>query len=721
MTSIDLDTISLLENDNLSETGTINFSCGAHFLEKVEDTKDSVWLVQVLQIGAPRNGRRKISNFRWKHLIKHLSRFGIQAGIFNCILDPEQVIQRLFNHNLFFIYSYFKCRFCDKKGWIKDEIILAMPEGYCSKDKVTMKPYRGSQMEPMAVFNWINSELSVRVQKVSSVSELMKHWLMYDDMVHGNHSNLTKHDNCQEYVRVFLLSSLMVPPMFFSALSVKFSGRVKFGIIDNESKEKQEMVELITTKVLHEAGTIDSLKIRTSYFFATPEEVRRFGSKHGEHYNYKSLFSSLQSMHPEANDVFKFSLIIISVASCFDFVFFSHLSLYKIVIGALWSLFKWNLILIFCWMAMLGIFCTFQQADVVLDALLLVVRTISSSDPFNQLRSDWLYYLQTRNGWVVPFTTFSVFYLLVFIAHKQLFALFRSTSSPTQPSSIFWNFGFWETQISNLLQPLFTTSSRHAGTDMDYDDDHSSDYDMMEMFIERLAMPDLWLRPIISLQYLHDLPIWRYTGHRANSTLSNESDCSEEIEEAMPHFDDSSATELNFSSQPYLFICEKCRAALHPSKRKVASRNKCKEARDRQASLRITSLQAAKYLMDGNYKCMCRHAEQGTEGGESLDDEASYVSHFQEEKIREHRKWTKTNDVSDYQNGNVPKGIIMASECSICLDSYKRKDMLCGLPCGHAYHQNCIMGWLTRDNHCCPVCRWPAYKAKPCRKHILSD
>ena len=68
-----------------------------------------------------------------------------------------------------------------------------------------------------------------------------------------------------------------------------------------------------------------------------------------------------------------------------------------------------------------------------------------------------------------------------------------------------------------------------------------------------------------------------------------------------------------------------------------------------------------------------------------------------------------------------PLGVIFMTECAICLESYKIGATLCGLPCGHAFHQQCILGWLQRDNHCCPVCRWPPYKAKPCSLHAHID
>lgn len=55
---------------------------------------------------------------------------------------------------------------------------------------------------------------------------------------------------------------------------------------------------------------------------------------------------------------------------------------------------------------------------------------------------------------------------------------------------------------------------------------------------------------------------------------------------------------------------------------------------------------------------------------------------------------------------------IPSADCAICLDKYRYTVDVCGLPCGHQFHHNCIMVWLQRDNHHCPICRWPAYQNK---------
>ncbi|KAI9077899.1 hypothetical protein K1719_040160 [Acacia pycnantha] len=50
---------------------------------------------------------------------------------------------------------------------------------------------------------------------------------------------------------------------------------------------------------------------------------------------------------------------------------------------------------------------------------------------------------------------------------------------------------------------------------------------------------------------------------------------------------------------------------------------------------------------------------------------------------------------------------IKTSTCSICLEAFDDEDGddVSGLPCGHFFHDNCIVGWL-KTGHTCPLCRF---------------
>ena len=46
----------------------------------------------------------------------------------------------------------------------------------------------------------------------------------------------------------------------------------------------------------------------------------------------------------------------------------------------------------------------------------------------------------------------------------------------------------------------------------------------------------------------------------------------------------------------------------------------------------------------------------------------------------------------------------LLNECSICLENYKKDDMIIILSCNHDYHEPCLKEW-SKNNNSCPHCR----------------
>ncbi|CAL9106916.1 unnamed protein product [Musa acuminata var. zebrina] len=44
------------------------------------------------------------------------------------------------------------------------------------------------------------------------------------------------------------------------------------------------------------------------------------------------------------------------------------------------------------------------------------------------------------------------------------------------------------------------------------------------------------------------------------------------------------------------------------------------------------------------------------------------------------------------------------AECAVCLEEFKRGDVLLRLPCAHRFHCDCVVPWLQSNSHC-PCCR----------------
>lgn len=42
--------------------------------------------------------------------------------------------------------------------------------------------------------------------------------------------------------------------------------------------------------------------------------------------------------------------------------------------------------------------------------------------------------------------------------------------------------------------------------------------------------------------------------------------------------------------------------------------------------------------------------------------------------------------------------------CPVCLEQYKLEEEMCGMPCDHSFHTDCLIPWLRNHNNC-PICR----------------
>ncbi|PIA15900.1 hypothetical protein COEREDRAFT_81623 [Coemansia reversa NRRL 1564] len=57
--------------------------------------------------------------------------------------------------------------------------------------------------------------------------------------------------------------------------------------------------------------------------------------------------------------------------------------------------------------------------------------------------------------------------------------------------------------------------------------------------------------------------------------------------------------------------------------------------------------------------------------------------------------------------------------CVVCLEEYMVKEAVCVLPCGHIFHDTCILQWLLRSKpkfHDCPICKTPCFADEAAKK-----
>ncbi|CAB3361010.1 Hypothetical predicted protein [Cloeon dipterum] len=504
-----------------------HFTGGAHFYEEVEDTKDSVWLVQV----APEGAEPPLDDYSWRLVCAHLAPFAIRTGVFDCKLDR---------------------RLCTGKGWHEPLLLLALPRGTRAKDKVLMQIFKSTK--PQSIIAWVRQQLSDRVERLQNVSEATQ-WV----------ESASKSESDSQ-VRLLLFTKLSSPPLFLAALSVKFAGRVRFGLLQVKNKEDEDVVKSSL-----------GIKSRTTYLLSTPQGSYIYGSGREEHLDFKTMHNFLRAVQPEANDA-----LLVSLALC-QLLAVLRAATKRSLLGCLLTILAHNLALLAAWLAILTLSRVPFVASPFTEAFSCVSRWMALSKPGLWLRADQN--LLARYPKVLLCTL-----LLFLLAVRQCFL-----EEPSEGGGYGWRF------LSQLLpSPTITLTSLRPESE----DERAPNPE--ELLVQRLAVPGLWLTPLVSADYLRTLARWR---HRTTPDIKRDPMSRALIEEVM-----------------------------RPGK--------------------------------------------DTEAESSEDDPGP------------------------------PRGALKAAECAICLESYVKGSLLCGLPCGHAFHEACIMAWLLRDHHSCPSCRWPAYKRK---------
>ncbi|XP_077588517.1 E3 ubiquitin-protein ligase RNF103 isoform X2 [Stigmatopora nigra] len=506
-----------------------------HFYELVEDTKDGIWLVQVIA----QDREALLSKSNWGKMVQKVSQFGIRTGTFNCSHDH---------------------RSCLRRGWQRSTLIMSVPQTSASKGKVALKEYGGRRVEPEHIFRWMTWHMSQHIKTLWRSEKLLEEW----------------HPDPGHPLKMFLFAPLPQPPVFFSSLSVKFTGRIDFVFVDVSRWDNRSS--------LLDIGVRQS----PAYILKMPEGVYHYGNSTGEFLSVAAMDTFLRSLQPEVNDLFILSLVLINLLAWMD-LFITQGATVKRFVVLIRTLGTYNSILLVSWLPFLALL-QLSYLEAVYGYSLKILRYADTTTLASVVRADWTFY-----------SSHPALFLSTYLAHGLLVDYFEKKrrcgngSQEDSSTNLEWLASLWDWYTSYLLHPIASLQQAPS----DWDDDPS-------VIVERLAFPDLWLRPLFSTDYINSLPAWKFR---------------------------SGAEETDSS--------------------------------------------------DGG--------ESGERSSQS-DSAASYPA--------------------DDDDPGWPHGILRCSECVVCLENFGNRELLMGLPCGHAFHRHCIVLWLDAGRHCCPVCRWPSYKKK---------
>nr|CAD7256399.1 unnamed protein product [Timema shepardi] len=630
------------------------FTGGPHFYEEVEDTKDSVWLVQVVPASA--QGEPLLDDYSWRIVRNKVAPFAIRTGIFDCRLDRR-----------------------------------------------------------LSVIEWVRDQLSIRVKSIQNLEEMKCDWLGQCD---GQENNTKSTVSSSKDIKVLLLTHLLHPPLFLAALSIKFTGRIKFGML-SVKRDESEMVRKKLKLSDHRVP---------SYMIITPEKKVVYGRRRFEHFNFDSMNLFLKSVQPEMNDVFLCSLVLVNMLVSMHFFHVTLCLWWKQLAQCVWSIFSYNFGFLITWMVILAM-SRFTFVSYFAENILTFLRYVSLNDIGSMIRMDCQLLMIHPYLFLSSFTVFGL--ASAWVLRRKYPIEMEQESSLSSP--------WWEVLpvdshwINCFFRPMSTLSRPLPSNNLELEEG-------IEMLIERLAVPNLWLQPVIHNEYIKDLPVWKFKSlNRKEPNSDSESsrvlDDSPEMIQLMMDGDDPRKA-LYHNTAMHCCNCNlerikyrNVQSSPPNAKRKVKTHNcgismDCSECVAATVDTGDVNTMLCSMCKRNNIDnssqsastpCPCLTKRTGTDRllPAMMPNPESLA--WDTDSGRE-----GSEDSSD--EGNItPVGMLPVSECAVCLESYVGGATLCGLPCGHNYHQSCIMMWLSRDNHHCPVCRWPAYKAKPGLTHLHKE
>lgn len=277
------------------------------------------------------------------------------------------------------------------------------------------------------------------------------------------------------------------------------------------------------------------------------------------------------------------------------------------------------------------------------------------------VRADWTFY-----------SSHPALFLSTYLAHGLLVDYFEKKrrcgvrSREDSTTNLEWLASLWDWYTSYLLHPI-ASLQQFPSDQSDWEEDPN-------LLFERLAFPDLWLRPLVNVDYIKALPTWRFRA----VCQCREGDCGGQLPEETNSHPDKESREQTYSGPP----------SPPPGSRSL---HRCVCSQD--SSTQLTLHDSIDPTCAAAVPLCCCHGNGSSPSADVATEDSI--------STRQRCDWSAW-----------PCGVLQCSECVVCLENFVKEELLMGLPCGHAFHQQCIVVWLAAGRHCCPVCRWPSYKKK---------
>ena len=446
-------------NVNFVENKDIEFLTYDSFIENVEDTKASVWVVQVY---ASKPSKHTLSDRKWKKLSWRLNQYGIKTGKYKCANDQ---------------------RLCLIHSIVSSTFILSMPKGSKPKGNVAHHIYNEDDFfrNKQDIFSWVQSRLYQKVKTVHSLSELTEKPV-----------SRYKQASSAPSLSFIYHSDKNSPPLLWTTLSVKFTGRIKFYMLKTNEKPKH--------------GHVFAMNKFYTY---------SYGTHKGENFSYSCMELFLKTLHPELNDIFIVSVVLLNMA-CWLELFLQKGGPLRRLLYYVWGFTMANIVLVSVWLPLIQLLYM-PQVQPIIEVFLKNLQQMMFTNIAAIVRQDFLQLSQHLHFVLTGFVCYGIFigYLHYKLRNEEHSSNSLVSLLDNDIQEINDMFRSWLTYMTPSMQ--IYRFEEH-----------------IERILHRLSTPDLWLHSFQTIDYIRYLPTWKHCNKYLDWTdlsgVSSDSDIYSDIE-----------------------------------------------------------------------------------------------------------------------------------------------------------------------------------------------
>ncbi len=267
------------------------------------------------------------------------------------------------------------------------------------------------------------------------------------------------------------------PPLLFSSLSVKFTGRINFLQFRTSQKQKGKNFQ-------NEKKGLEIISGTSSSYYS-------YGAKDGEKIDYSNIEMFLRTLHPEVNDIFLVTLLLLNMA-CLLEIFVQKGGPLRRFFFFSWTFVISNSALFFLWLPLTKVL-QLPESKPLIDFGLKSLQAAMFSNIAAMVRKDLLLLSHHFEVFCAGFLIYGI------ILTSIKFKISNGRSSWPNLQAL------WQEDL-NEFQEFFHSLMLLATPSLSY----YNLEEQLENLLVHLTRPGLWLLPIHSTDYIQHLTAWKF-------------------------------------------------------------------------------------------------------------------------------------------------------------------------------------------------------------------